>query len=535
MKKLLSRLIHSTLFVALMLGLIFTVSTGSYLVPMGKTGRAATYSLASYTASALVKSQADLVCDSDGDDAEEMRAALTAAGEWSIVKLLGGNFTMLSSVNITKNGQIFDGLAANITYNGTGNAFQWQPDAGTDYIRYGRVLLGSLQAIGDAKTTVNATGLYINQVQEATFEAHIFDFRAGNGVAITSASSNWSGLLTSPKLEVLRNRKGLDFLGNGAIHNISINEFWWSPPDATAYNYGIKDSKTSGAANTVTFGQCYLEPGTTTGNSTGINITGEGWAINQLSWDNTVDANVAVYSAKAIQINSIYGSSVERTFSDLQIPAASMRQALERVYGGKLLPVNTAAGWTSSHNGSGSSGLTPIRVSTATGATANSRALVYLYFSGMDLTDAGTDVLNWNKPLYLDFRYAPRVSDAQTIRRVQIKEASTEGQLAAQGLGLQLDNLTVTLETYGASRGTSASSPTSALSAAVAHDIMLVHLPAYADMLFINGTVQAIVTTAANIPSGSSGVEYVVLSIVNGAAGTDTSQYFMYPTLWQGD
>lgn len=481
--------------------------------------------------------QMPIVCTTEA----ELIAAVAAVSDFETIKTMGAIALTGTLTLADKDGVTYDTRDSAITYGGTSYAIAWQPVATDEYLRYGRLLLGSLTATGSALTSATAVGVYINNIQESEFSGHIFQFRAGASVQIGSAAANWSGLLTISKLEILQCRKGLEFVGDGAVHSISIGEFWWAPADDTAPNYGIIDSKGTGNANTIKMGVVYLEP-SAVANSTGIySDGGVGWSIDQLSWDTSAVANVSVYSATPIQIGVAYGSNTEQTFAACQIPAASMRQALERTYGGRIMPFTIAAdSWVASNAESGSCSFTAMRMSTATGVTANSRGLAYIYLSGMHL-DESVDILHWDKPLYLTFRYARRMSEAESIARVQIKEAATEGQLAAQGLGLQLDNLNVTFESYGASRGTAITTPVTQLTAADAYDITIIHLPGYADHLYLgngsnNSPRSVTITTAANIPSGASGVVYVVVSIINGVSGgTDTSQYIMFPVLWQGD
>ncbi len=493
-----------------------------------KTGRAATYSLASYTASGLVKSQADLVCDNDGDDAEEMREALTAAGAYSSIKLLGGNFAMLSSVNITSDGVNFDASAANITYNGTGHAFAWQPLDSSSFIRFGSFKLGNLVAIGNALTSTNATGVIIKQVQEAEFSGHVLDFRAGTNVRIDSDES-WTGLLTIPKLDSRFSRNGLKFTGDNATHAITIGEYWWAPYDATAPNFGICDNKSAQAANNIQLGTVWLEPNTTT-NCTGILAKGTNWIINKLIWDNNVTNIASINSTHPIVLNQVdtQAGSI-RALTDMVVPASSLAQAVENTYGGRRISVELTD-WADSVNGTGSSNKFAMYQSNATGATGNSTAGSYIRTYGLGAAGGSISLIDWSRPLYYNFTYLRSTSDTNALAYVGIAESYAQANLTADGLRIKVANQSL----YGESYGSAQAEVAVGLDANVARNIYVFYFPDKKIRWFVDGTIVE-QTTAANLPSGLAGSENFFVHTIQNATATEIGSVITSLVIWQGN
>ncbi len=193
----------------------------------------------------------------------------------------------------------------------------------------------------------------------------------------------------------------------------------------------------------------------------------------------------------------------------------------------------TNAGWTTSHAGSGNAVQDPGVLYVATGATANSRAMLYSLAYGFNVDQPGHNLLNWDKKLYLVFNYYRVNSDAQCTARVQIKQANTEGALAVKGIGIQVSNLALYGESCGAAQATV--DLNTSLTSARSCQVVLIHYPGSKIEWYINGVLKGTQSNAANIPSGlSTTTTYLLHSVVNGAAGgTDCNSTKMQPKIWQ--
>ncbi len=201
---------------------------------------------------------------------------------------------------------------------------------------------------------------------------------------------------------------------------------------------------------------------------------------------------------------------------------------------GNLLHVPTNGGWTASHAGSGTGTQNPANQYIATGTTASSRGMMYCFMYGFD---GGAAVsfgrVNWGRKLYLIFNYCRYQAESETVARLQLKEANTEGALAAKGIGIRVDNLSLVGESYGTELGAVD------LAATLIHDqtaqVVIVHYPASKIEWYVNGVLKATQAVAARIPSGLAGAtSTLVHSVVNGATGGVSAQsHIMHPRIWQ--
>lgn len=158
------------------------------------------------------------------------------------------------------------------------------------------------------------------------------------------------------------------------------------------------------------------------------------------------------------------------------------------------------------------------RIARKTGVTASSSIITYW---GLDLSPTTAfPRIDWDKKASVFFSIIRRASDAQNVTRVQLKAATAIGILAEAGVGLQIDNLALTGEAYGSSRGTVDLS--TSLTAGVPAYIEIRHLPAERIEFLVNGISKGTITAAANIPSGAAASD-LCFSTANGAAGTDTT------------
>jgi len=166
-------------------------------------------------------------------------------------------------------------------------------------------------------------------------------------------------------------------------------------------------------------------------------------------------------------------------------------------------------------------------------ATANSSGLstfrAYGFSEGADLFK-----FNWDKKTYLIFNYVRRLSDAEAVGRVQLKEAITIGALAAKGIGLRVDNLALMGESYGTELGEVNLNTT--ITDQYQYQIVIVHDPSVPNIKwYVNGVLKGTQSTSAKIPSGVAGTyNHFAHSLANGATGgVAVHGYLMQLKIWQ--
>jgi len=501
-----------------------------------KTGRAATYTVASYTANTTLKAQADYVCDADGDDGPEFRTVAAAATDWSTVKLLGGNFTMLSSVNLTKRGLIWDATDAYITYNGTSYAFGLIGTGG-DATWNSQLRLGRLLAVGVATSSATAKGVYIKGWNYGTVSGEIEWFQSGAGIQIEStlAGAVWTGLLDFPKLFCRSCNIGVEYIGDGNTHDLVFGQYWWST-EATN-GYGMKDGKTSPYVTNIHINVAWLEP-SSYDNCIGFYFQGVSIKIDKLIWDNTTPNGVSIQSIQHVDIGMFdrtHGGA--RAALDAQIPWSSFEPAIINTYGGRVTEYSTGAGWTATVVNGGAGGLNAGMLDLNTSATINSSSLRYTNTMGLNKSGTWNDI-NWDKRLFISFIIGRYNSDTQSITRVQLKNAATLGQAATNAIGLEVLNL----DMYGEScnvttRGTVALSANLTSTSLQKEVCIFLDPDVHQVKWYVDGNLKATQSTATNTPSGLGAAQaFIVCSIQNGATGgVDAATYIGRIRVWQAD
>lgn len=194
---------------------------------------------------------------------------------------------------------------------------------------------------------------------------------------------------------------------------------------------------------------------------------------------------------------------------------------------GKLLFIPTNGSWTETKVAGGGSSVTqaPTYLQVNTSVTANSSDLLYAYTIGIGTGKSNTRI-DWAKKVYLFFTVFRGASDAQAVARIQLKGAITIGALGSKGIGLQIDNLTLTGESYGTALGTQALGL--ALTQNLEYGVMIICDPAtpkveyYVDIGDGNGMVLLATESgdATKVPAAVSASDSaMVVSINNGAGG----------------
>lgn len=204
-------------------------------------------------------------------------------------------------------------------------------------------------------------------------------------------------------------------------------------------------------------------------------------------------------------------------------------EALAAMLRGNPVTVQPAAAdWVNVAVGSGANShlWNHARVETGTTASSSYLSRTTLYF----LTEGGSDatIINWGEKLWVICNIIRSAgSDAEATAWLQIKEATTIGNLAAKGLGIVLANLTLSGESYGTQRNTTSLSTT--LTLGRSNRLAIVHDPTTTQIRwYVNRVLVGTEGIAANIPSGNSGDSgRLMLSIQNGVTGTVNATFAM--------
>ena len=187
--------------------------------------------------------------------------------------------------------------------------------------------------------------------------------------------------------------------------------------------------------------------------------------------------------------------------------------------------------WVSYKSASGTLGQSPSFQHISTGVAALGYAILV---TGTPPSYGTTEKfrINWDKQLFFSCDCVRLASDAECISRVQIKETHAEGALNAKGLGIRIDNYTVFAESYGTQLKT-----TEIFTATdnKPFQIDIIFKPGIAIEYYINKVLKAVHTVAADIPTGESSTQGVLLhSIKNGATGgVNAYSYIFQPKIWQ--
>lgn len=200
-------------------------------------------------------------------------------------------------------------------------------------------------------------------------------------------------------------------------------------------------------------------------------------------------------------------AGVER---DYEVTRLAVRDEANRC----RLPTNGP--WTFSGAGSGDGLPWPGFLRVQTGAVANSRGLYWTELHGLAGAAGATYELDLSKRLSFQFLISRFVPNAEIVARLQIKGITTEGALAAVGLGIQIDDMAVKGESYGTALGLID------LATALVDDrvaAMSIELyPGEAVEWWLEGVRVGVQDDPTKVPGGLLAAK-IVYSIVNGPVG----------------
>lgn len=177
------------------------------------------------------------------------------------------------------------------------------------------------------------------------------------------------------------------------------------------------------------------------------------------------------------------------------------------------LPTNT--GLTAATSGTGTTSSIVPYFQLRSGATGGSLARLYSTDIVCGLSQNQLFNTDFGLPLRFSFLLTRITAGASAIGRVQFKTTQADGSLAARGIGIQINNYSLTGESYGSALATISLGVT--LNDAETYKVEIFHYPARRVEWWINGVLAATQTTATAIPSGV-GTCYLQASLSNVAA-----------------
>ncbi len=161
--------------------------------------------------------------------------------------------------------------------------------------------------------------------------------------------------------------------------------------------------------------------------------------------------------------------------------------------------VPTNAGWGNNHAGGGGGYSSPGFQRVDTSVTAGSVGLFYTDTCGLAGSAGNPASIDWSKKLIIEILYARQESLADALARFQLKTVSTEGALAAAGIGIRADDFTLYGESYGGALGVV--DLTTLLTNLRVVKIQIKHYVTYIEW-WVNDVLKGTQSTANNIPSG---------------------------------
>lgn len=224
--------------------------------------------------------------------------------------------------------------------------------------------------------------------------------------------------------------------------------------------------------------------------------------------------------------------STINTHSPLFIePADYIADLMQR---GRVLIIPPNAGWTKTNVGSGDTSYAATRMRETSGGTANSSTLNTSQSFGLG---AGLNrfLVNWTKAirLYVPINYSVVTSDQNDgTLYVQLKEASTIGALGAKGLGIKVDTLALSGQSYNSALGDNA---LATLTPNLDYLVEIRHYPSVPKVEFwVDGVLLATETTSTKVPqTAGATLAYVVLSMANKANGYQVLADIGTIVIWQ--
>lgn len=200
---------------------------------------------------------------------------------------------------------------------------------------------------------------------------------------------------------------------------------------------------------------------------------------------------------------------------------------------GRTLQLPTNDLWTDGSGGTGSSTLHPLHAILQTAAAGGDHGLVHCVAAFLQQNGGVWDRIDWDNRLTIAFDIAQVTGDHADLRgRVQIKEVTAEGVLAAEGIGIEVQNLSVHAETHD-DVGLENTDTGVTLTLTQPTRVRIEHWPGERVDFFIGNVNVPQVSHVTRVPAGmASATNYFVLSMDNGAVATPSTFHVSPILIW---
>ncbi len=482
-------------------------------VPTDATGRGASFVFAASDSSPLCKAQADYVCNGVDDFPSILAAIVVLTPLNGYLKCQPGNYYGTTTITLDVSRMTFDYEGANFIYSGTGICFDINNGALAYHLDGITFKGGAIIAAGAAIASATATALHLRGVVNAWIRTAIHDFKAGTAVELETDLATGDCVETIQWWLNIRSCKtGIKLTGDFSFATQHIRKFTYTVEEAMANCIAVDAQNNTWAAHSWVFDEFYVWPYT-------VN------AVSGIKGANIILCRIA--HALVDSIDGAHGNAfvfLDGTSTSISIdqyeviacnPAGRSPIAWQTQQYDFKTQVPTLA-WTANDTTVANSFYAAMVQTCHTTVAPNERGLQWTDCAFLSENNAHTTI-DWDTAKVYLFNIMASGSDVQALRRFQIKCVNGEGILAAMGLGIELQNLLLFGETYGAARGTV--NTTLTLTEWENYQIMIVHYPGSRVEWYANGVLLGTYTTAANIPNGVVATNYLVHSIINGAAG----------------
>ncbi len=197
--------------------------------------------------------------------------------------------------------------------------------------------------------------------------------------------------------------------------------------------------------------------------------------------------------------------------------------AKQLLIGGRFITPNYSA-LSHAAVGTGAQQTTANQIFLQTGTTASSSETASVLVPHLASNSAQQHLWDMTKKWVISFGLTRAGSDAEAVCRVQFKQTSAIGALAAVGLGIRIDNLALVGEAYGSAGLSTVALATLSLSAS--YQIVIELDPGVAVYYYVGGTLAGTISGSTKAPNAAfAGNGNIVASDANGVSGGTDVQF----------
>jgi hypothetical protein len=507
-----------------------------------RVGRGYTHVIATSDATATEKAQADLILTGTAgvyENPTSLQALLTAGTDSSSYIILGQNCYFSTGIVLPDINFLTFKSNAVINYNGTGVAVTAEfTNKNKAYID-----IADIVATGAAIPSGTAEALRVGGISFSKIQCLANSFKGNIGFNLYDAVN-----IVSENNEYWLNAK--DCLrsiypnGAGTLARCTFRNFTCEVADATLNNVVALDVTDATSTHYLLhFDSCICWVGTNntmsfmkglyTAEATfdEADVHGNGYGSNFTMWDgvksdtkcNLSNWNTVHNNAKMYNTNLIYVGRWERD-NVLQPSLGLLDNKLEAMHV-RLDYSSPNVVYAYTHDGGGTTFPMGNGEASIDSIAPYDNATCWWKCS-WSKSYTGSTAINFNKPIVMRFIVDRQGSDAESVHRLQLKSdaGATRSAMTAPGIGIEILNMALRTESYGAARESSA---LAALSDAVNYDIVIIHYPGVKIEWYVDGVLTVADTTLNTIPSGDNYSMILLQTSYNGASGGTALVFIM--------